>query len=747
MAVVFYAGHGMEMNGVNYLIPVDATLARDVDVEDETVSVERVIRTIEPVRRLQLVILDACRDNPFVRSMRRTFVSRSLRSGHGDIDERALPPNTLIAYAQKAGLTAEDGDGADSPYTTALLKHLATPGLDIELALRRVRDEVLNATRNRQEPFKYGSLGGAELPLVPSAAARPTAPPPSTAPVTPQRWSEAAEAWDRTKDSTSIPALEAFMARFTGTYYADLARLRIEDLRKQSEAQTIAPPSNGPASQSTELVHSAADTLERVMPAVVAVQLKKPGNATDTGAALSRVPKDALFEDAFFEEFFNGKGTRAADAKDEVAHVSGFFISDEGLIVTRLPAIEPTQEISVIDDHGANYKAKLVGRHVETNIALLKIDSSRKFPRVAFSNRSVTIGEYLLKASNPFGLVGSASVTKVSGWQSFSELPQSIELNTPINKGEAGAAIFDLDGEVVGVGMGSRSDEKGTDHAGYALPANVVNYVVDQLRRTGAVLDRSGLANEFNRTRGISSTPANRLLIGVPSASVNNAQAGIVFISMGSGSERNTSVLGSGFVIDGKDGIIVTNNHVIEGADEIIVNFSDGNKLKVDKVLGKDTMTDLAVLKVTPKKPLASLPFGSSAKIRVGDWVMAIPFSRCARSWPCSSVTVGIISAKQRNINSGPYDDYLQNDVAINKGKRGSGSPLFNMDGEVIGVNTAILSPTTGFIGIGVAKPSDTAVVVIDQLRQYGEVRRGWLGVSDPDAERGHRRCAGREGE
>jgi S1-C subfamily serine protease len=466
------------------------------------------------------------------------------------------------------------------------------------------------------------------------------------------------------------------------------------------------------------------------MPAVVAVQLKKPGNATDTGAAPSRVPKDAHFEDAFFEEFFNGKGTRATDAKDEVAHVSGFFISDEGLIVTRLPAIEPTQEISVIDDHGANYKAKLVGRHVETKIALLKIDSSRKFPRVAFSNRSVTIGEYLLKASNPFGLVGSASVTKVSGWQSFSELPQSIELNTPINKGEAGAAIFDLDGEVVGVGMGSRSDEKGTDHTGYALPANVVNYVVDQLRRTGAVLDRSGLANEFNRSRGISSTPANRLLIGVPSASVNNAQAGIVFISgyMGSGSERNTSVLGSGFVIDGKDGIIVTNNHVIKGADEIIVNFSDGNKLKVDKVLGKDTMTDLAVLKVTPKKPLASLPFGSSAKIRVGDWVMAIPFSRCARSWPCSSVTVGIISAKQRDLNSGPYDDYLQNDVAINRGD--SGSPLFNMAGEVIGVNTAILTPTTGFIGIGVAKPSDTAVVVIDQLRQYGEVRRGWLGVS-----------------
>ena len=188
-------------------------------------------------------------------------------------------------------------------------------------------------------------------------------------------------------------------------------------------------------------------------------------------------------------------------------------------------------------------------------------------------------------------------------------------------------------------------------------------------------------------------------------------------------SDRKVSSLGSGFVIDGKDGIVVTNNHVIDGADEIIVNFNDGSKLKVDKVLGKDTKTDLALLKVTPRKPLPAVGFGSSNKMRVGDWVMAIgnPFGLGG------SVTVGIISAKQRDINSGPYDDYLQTDAAINKGN--SGGPLFNMDGEVIGVNTAIISPTGGSIGIGFAVPSDTALVVIDQLRQFGETRRGWLGV------------------
>ena len=188
-------------------------------------------------------------------------------------------------------------------------------------------------------------------------------------------------------------------------------------------------------------------------------------------------------------------------------------------------------------------------------------------------------------------------------------------------------------------------------------------------------------------------------------------------------SERKVSSLGSGFVIDGKEGLVVTNNHVIEGADEITINFTDGSKLKVEKVLGKDTKTDLALLKVTPKKPLAQVAFGSSTRMKVGDWVLAIgnPFGLGG------SVTLGIISAKQRDIQSGPYDDFLQTDAAINKGN--SGGPLFNMDGEVIGVNTAIISPSGGSIGIGFAVPSDTATVVVDQLKQFGETRRGWLGV------------------
>lgn len=185
---------------------------------------------------------------------------------------------------------------------------------------------------------------------------------------------------------------------------------------------------------------------------------------------------------------------------------------------------------------------------------------------------------------------------------------------------------------------------------------------------------------------------------------------------------RRVQSLGSGFVIDGEEGIIITNNHVIEGADEITANFNDGTKL-VAEIIGTDEKTDLAVLKVTPETPLKAVDFGDSEKIRVGDWVMAIgnPFGLGG------TVTVGIVSARNRDINSGPYDNFIQTDASINRGN--SGGPLFDMQGNVIGINTAIISPSGGSIGIGFAVPAKTAIRVIDQLREFGETRRGWLGV------------------
>ncbi|MFK5981244.1 MAG: Do family serine endopeptidase [Rhizobiaceae bacterium] len=184
---------------------------------------------------------------------------------------------------------------------------------------------------------------------------------------------------------------------------------------------------------------------------------------------------------------------------------------------------------------------------------------------------------------------------------------------------------------------------------------------------------------------------------------------------------RTVQSLGSGFVIDAS-GIIITNNHVIAEADEITVNFSDGTKL-VAELVGKDAKTDIAVLRVKPTGELNAVSFGDSDASRIGDWVMAIgnPFGLGG------SVSLGIVSAIGRDINSGPYDNFIQTDAAINRGN--SGGPLFNMAGEVIGINTAIISPSGGSIGIGFSIPSKLAASVVTQLREYGETRRGWLGV------------------
>src|SRR6476620_6329358 len=161
VAVVFYAGHGLEVDGTNYLIPTDAKLASDIDVEDEAISLDRVLRVLEPARSLRLVILDACRDNPFVKTMKRTLASRSFGRGLAGV-EPAMS-NTLIAFAAKAGSTANDGEGAHSPFTTALLKHLTAPGLDLRIAFGKVRDDVFASTGARQEPHVMDRLAAPRL--------------------------------------------------------------------------------------------------------------------------------------------------------------------------------------------------------------------------------------------------------------------------------------------------------------------------------------------------------------------------------------------------------------------------------------------------------------------------------------------------------------------------------------------------------------------------------------------------------
>nr|WP_245283942.1 caspase family protein [Bradyrhizobium sp. Cp5.3] len=228
VAVVYYAGHGMEVDGNNYLIPIDAALETDTDVYDEAFPLDRVLVSIEPAKQLRLVILDACRDNPFAKTMKRTVASRAIGRGLAKIEPTS--PNTMIAFAAKAGSTASDGDSKNSPFATALADHLPKPGLDLRKAFGFVRDDVLKATSYKQEPFVYGSLGGDDVALVPAkpAAAGPQANPQDSV----RRDYELAlqaglrEAW------------EAFLQAYPDGFYANLARVQLKKIAAEEERAT-----------------------------------------------------------------------------------------------------------------------------------------------------------------------------------------------------------------------------------------------------------------------------------------------------------------------------------------------------------------------------------------------------------------------------------------------------------------------------------------------------------------------------
>lgn len=234
MALVFYAGHGIEVGGENWLIPVDAELRSDTDAQYEAVSLKAVTQQVANARQLGLVILDACRNNPFAAKMQRSIRTRAAPT-------RGLAPteptdNVLVAYAARDGTTANDGDGRNSPFTAALLRNMETPGLEITFMFRNVRDEVMAATKREQQPFVYGSLSREQIFLKPGAGG-------GANPAAASSAQGAAQAWEAVKESNSIPALESFIRYHGDGFYGDLARARIGDLKKQGANTVAALPS------------------------------------------------------------------------------------------------------------------------------------------------------------------------------------------------------------------------------------------------------------------------------------------------------------------------------------------------------------------------------------------------------------------------------------------------------------------------------------------------------------------------
>lgn len=260
MAVIYYAGHGIELDGNNYLIPTDATLETDGDVLDETIPVERALFAVEPAKQLRLIILDACRDNPFAKTMKRTLASRAVGRGLAKVEPTS--PNTMIAFAAKAGSTASDGDSRNSPFAAALVEHLPKPGLDLRKAFGFVRDDVLKATGYKQEPYVYGSLGGDDVPLV---AVKPAATGPQANPQEAVRRDYELALQLGTRDGW-----EAFLAAYPEGFYANLAKGQLNKIAAEETRAGAEQKAKAAEQEKARLVAERAQKAEQEKAAAAA---------------------------------------------------------------------------------------------------------------------------------------------------------------------------------------------------------------------------------------------------------------------------------------------------------------------------------------------------------------------------------------------------------------------------------------------------------------------------------------------
>jgi uncharacterized caspase-like protein len=313
IAVVYYAGHGIELDGTNYLIPIDAALETDADVLDETIPLDRVLFAVEPAKQLRLVILDACRDNPFSKTMKRTMASRAVGRGLAKIEPTS--PNTMIAFAAKAGSTASDGASGNSPYAIALVEHLPKPGLDLRRAFGFVRDDVLKVTGNKQEPYVYGSLGGDDVPLVPL---KPVATVPQADPNAAVRRDYELALQLATRD-----AWEAFLSQYPEGFYANLAKGQLKKIAAEETRVTAADKARQAEQEKARLAAEGAKKAEQEK-AAAAVKAAEQARIAAEKARQIEQEKAAAAEQARIaaERSAAEKEKAAAEKKEQIAALS-----------------------------------------------------------------------------------------------------------------------------------------------------------------------------------------------------------------------------------------------------------------------------------------------------------------------------------------------------------------------------------------------------------------------------------------
>ncbi|MCP2132843.1 putative caspase-like protein [Bradyrhizobium ottawaense] len=302
VAVIYYAGHGIELDGTNYLIPTDASLETDSDVLDETVALDRALFAVEPAKQLRLIILDACRDNPFAKTMKRTVAARAIGRGLAKIEPTS--PNTMIAFAAKAGSTASDGDSKNSPFAAALVERLPTPGLDLRKAFGFVRDDVLKNTSYKQEPYVYGSLGGDDVPLV---AAKPPATGPQASPEDAVRRNYELALQLGTRDGWT-----AFLTRYADGFYADLAKGQLNKIAAEETRASAAEKARQAEDEKARLASERAKKSEQ-----------------DKAAAAAKAAEDARLAAEKAKQVEEAKAAAAEQRRKEIETAVAKALADK----------------------------------------------------------------------------------------------------------------------------------------------------------------------------------------------------------------------------------------------------------------------------------------------------------------------------------------------------------------------------------------------------------------------------------
>ncbi len=386
---VYYAGHGMEIDKQNFLVPVDARLATDRSVAFEAVPLDLVLSAVEGARHLKMVVIDACRNNPFAAGMKRTNATRSIGRGLSRVEPST---GTLVAYSAKEGTVADDGERENSPYAAALLRYLEEPGLEINLMFRKVRDEVLAETGNRQEPFTYGSLPGESIflvPPVPAAAdgvqALAQMPAPATSPPAAVAAPEDREAWNGVKDTESIAILKSFADRYPQSLYADFARARIAELEAEAAARSGAEVAALPAPEPAPAAAEAAPDLTPILTDFVERRYLR-GDIGDVGTLLSNYAA---------EVDYYGKGviSQSDVIADKLAYARKWPVIDYRLVPGTL-RFEPMGGTRYFASFTYAFKVASAKRQVSgTAVSRLVLDVAAGDPRIVGESGEVLARE------------------------------------------------------------------------------------------------------------------------------------------------------------------------------------------------------------------------------------------------------------------------------------------------------------------------------------------------------------------